>query len=294
MGRRRKSETAKKKKKVNVSLLQRLNAGRVTQPYRILQDLIEKHHRHLIDAKIAIAWNVGGSREDADGRVVLGKVKKGSDLDRELAPYDFVIVLNHDVWNAASFSEHQMNALLDDMLCRCAVSKDKNGEPRIDEKNRVCFRTRKPDLVGFREVVSRWGLWTRDLEEFAKAAEEAKARPLLNQPPEASPKKPRKSNGKAAEASSRTDPAGIRVHDPDAAKAAQVRERAEILNDGTTDCLAAKKFDTAHDMGEQSFKDGVRLEDCPMEPGAEQDDWIRGWLGAEALERYEQPETVAS
>lgn len=292
MGRRRKSgHAAKKKKKVSISLLKRENAGRVVQPYRIMEDLVARFHEHLVDAKIAIAWNVGPAKEDADGRKTLGKVKKGTDLDRELAPFDFVIVLEHSSWNQAGFTERQMYALLDNMLCRCAVAKDKNGETKIDEKDRVVYRIRKPDVVEFKDVVARWGLWTHELEELAKAAEESKDRPMLN-----SFNEPARhtTNGKHHPGeTSTTTPAGVAAHDPDAKKAAQIRERAEILNDGSQNCLAVKASEPAHESGAAAFKGGKRLEECPYDPGAEQDDWLRGFLGAELLERYE-PEPVTA
>lgn len=176
--RRTRAPKEKQRKRVTVKLLEREHAGKVTQPYRIMEELVAKHHQHLAEAKIAIAWRFGW-KPDADGRLILGRCKKGSDLDRELNDYDFVILLNHEVWNSAGFSEKQMRALVDHELCHCQRAIDANGEPKQDEQGRTVYRVRKHDLEEFREVVRRNGLYTADLEEFARAAIERLDQPLL-------------------------------------------------------------------------------------------------------------------
>ena len=65
-------------------------AGRTL--YGMLADIVADHHGALLDARIALAWNLSWT-PDVDGRVTLGKCKKASDLDRELAEFDFVIIL---------------------------------------------------------------------------------------------------------------------------------------------------------------------------------------------------------
>lgn len=198
MGRRRKNGPKEKaRKRVNVKLLDREHAGKVTGPYKLLDLLVAEHHSHLVDAKIAIAWRFGW-RADADGRVILVSVKKGSDLDREMHGYDFVFLINHEVWNGGGFSERAQLRLIDHACCRCQVSKDSNGEEKIDENGRTTYRMRKPDIVEFCEVVARHGLCTDDLTAFAQAAGLAdQNRPLLkDQEPEAvKPKAKADANG---------------------------------------------------------------------------------------------------
>lgn len=177
--RRPRAPKEKARKKVTVKVLQRKHAGQVVGPYRIMESLIEKHHSHLKDAKIVIAWRFGW-KADADGRTKLGQAKKGSDLDRELHDHDFVILLNHDRWNMANFTESQMEALLDHELCHCQVSKDANGEPKTDENGRVVYRMRGHDVEEFKEVFSRHGLWKGDLEFLADEIAEKSSRPLLD------------------------------------------------------------------------------------------------------------------
>ena len=132
--------------------------------YRLLRELVQQFHSELKDARIALAWNLGW-RPDVDGRVILGKCKKASDLDRELADYDFVIILRQSFWIDLRTTDAQRAALLDHELMHAAVRcDDRTGEPIVDERGRVVYRTRKHDIEEFADVVSRHGLWTRDLE----------------------------------------------------------------------------------------------------------------------------------
>ena len=192
MARPRKSSGDKpqKKKAVSVKILEREHAGRTTTAYKLLDDLVEDHHDHLTDAKIAIAWRFGW-KPDVDGRLRLCGVKKGGDLDREMHGYDFVILLNHEAWNESGFREEQMRALIDHALCRCEVSKDSAGEPRIDENNRTVYRLRQPDVQEFSEIVARHGLWTTDLERFAQTILNDKRRPLFKNQADESRDEPR-------------------------------------------------------------------------------------------------------
>src|SRR3972149_12141547 len=96
MGRFRRAKKPKGPKGPSYELIARDSA--VGPPmYALLEELVEAHHEHLTDARIALAWATTWKR-DVDGRLQLGKCKKASDLDRELAPYDFVILLNQDFW----------------------------------------------------------------------------------------------------------------------------------------------------------------------------------------------------
>lgn len=182
MSKRRRNSEPKppKRKTVNVKLAERKNAGKVTEPYRIMEDLIAKHHKHLADAKIAIAWR-SGWKPDADGRLQIGQARKGSDLDRSLHGYDFVILLNREAWKEGGLSEDQKVAVVDHELCHCQVSMDANGEPKTDDLGRTVYRLRKHDIEEFTEVVARYGCYTGQLEQFAVQALDRKRRPLLDQ-----------------------------------------------------------------------------------------------------------------
>jgi hypothetical protein len=135
--------------------------------YDLLDELIEQHHDHLRTARIALAWCTSW-RPDADGRVTLGMCKKASDLDREVAPFDFVILLSRAFWKEEAVTDIQRRALLDHELCHAEV-KLVNGEPQEDERGRVVYRTRDHDIEEFSEIVERYGCYKRDLEKFAQA-----------------------------------------------------------------------------------------------------------------------------
>ncbi len=189
MGRGRKKgagDKPVKKKAVNVKRVERLHAGKIVGVYRIMESLIEANHSHLIDAKICICWRFGW-KPDVDGRVQTHAVKKGSDADRELyeGEWDFVLYLNHEIYNGgtgysgAVFDDSQMEADIDAALCRCAVAQDSGGSQKVDERDRPCWRLRRPDIVAFSDVLARHGLYTSDLEKIANFNLESKKRPLF-------------------------------------------------------------------------------------------------------------------
>jgi hypothetical protein len=134
--------------------------------YRLLRDLVNAQHAHLVDARIALAWCTSW-KPDVDGRVVLGKCKKASDLDRELSAYDFIILLKKSFWQDIAVTHGQRTALLDHELCHAGVAVDpRTGEPITDERRRTVYRLVKHDLEEFNAIVERHGLYKRDLETF--------------------------------------------------------------------------------------------------------------------------------
>jgi len=137
--------------------------------YQMLRRLVDAHHEDLHDARIALAWCTSW-RPDVDGRCVLGKCRRASELDRELAQFDFVILLRRTFWIDERVSELQRHALLDHELHHAAVKvNDRTGEPEYNERGRKIFRTRKHDLEEFTAIVERYGTWTRDVELFYAA-----------------------------------------------------------------------------------------------------------------------------
>lgn len=142
--------------------------------FKVLRDLIVDYHEDLRDARIALAWSTGWKR-DVDGREKLGQCKKASDLDREFAPYDFVIVLNRIFFEDANVSDKQRRAVLDHELCHAGVKYDKTGdEPEVDERGRKVWRLKKHTIEDFSEIVERHGVYKRDVELFAQALRRSK------------------------------------------------------------------------------------------------------------------------
>lgn len=136
--------------------------------YGLLASLVTAHHRDLEGARIALAWCTSWN-PDVDGRVTLGKCKRASELDRELAAFDFIILLRRSFWLDQRVTDAQRTALLDHELCHAAVKLDKHGEPALDARGRVIYRTRKHDLEEFTQIVARHGCYKSDIEAFAHA-----------------------------------------------------------------------------------------------------------------------------
>jgi hypothetical protein len=174
MARRRsfKPKAPPKRKRVSYELIDpKTDQGK--SMHAMLNRLVEVHHSELTNARIALAWNRSW-KPDADGHSKIGQCKKASDLDRELAPYDFVIMLRADFWHSSEVTDDQRRALLDHELCHATVKEGKDGEPARDERDRVIYRMRKHDVEEFSQIVERHGLYKRDLESFAAALRRSK------------------------------------------------------------------------------------------------------------------------
>jgi hypothetical protein len=177
MGRRKGSATKeKRRKRVTVKLIPRKNAGEVTEPWSLMEEIKAKEHANLEGAKIAMAWRIGW-RSDADGIMTLGMCRKRGDLDRELDSFDFVILLNQEAWKGLNTA--QKRALIDHELCHAKIVVDSDGNPKTDDRDRLVCRIRKHDCEEFKSVVERHGLWTSDLAALAQATINDAARPLL-------------------------------------------------------------------------------------------------------------------
>lgn len=213
MARKAKGLKAEKRaKKVSIKLVKRERDKKVASVYVFLEAMLEAHHPHLADAKFAICWRYGW-KTDVDGRVKVTSVKKGSDLDHELHGFDFVVLVNHELWNSAGFGVELCEAYMDDALCRCEVSRDRNGEPQADENGRTVYRIRRPDVEVFQEVIARHGMYSTPIAALAQTIvrKVEQERPLLdrleeaegdNQPAESADPQPAKKpsangNGKA-------------------------------------------------------------------------------------------------
>lgn len=169
----------KKLKKINFEMIHEQDGKHRPEPYRIMDEVRDKWHDEIVTAKIALAWRIS-LKPDKDGHLILGKCIKASDLQRELVDYDFVILLNREVWTDPEFTLAQKKALMDHELCHAAMQTDsETGEPIIDERERNVWRTRKHDIEEFGSVVAHHGCYKRDLERFAEALLKKRGMPLL-------------------------------------------------------------------------------------------------------------------
>lgn len=147
--------------------------------YALLDELVHSHHDHLRDARIVLAWNLTW-QADADGRVRLIACTRASDLARELAPWDFVILLRRATWKDERFADEHRRALMDHALCYAARATDKAGDEAVDERGRAVWRTRKPDIVEFSDVIERHGIYSRDVERIADALRKQGVGPFVH------------------------------------------------------------------------------------------------------------------
>lgn len=166
MGRRRKGEDSggvavaeKKRKAVKTKRINREHAGKVVEPYRILERLVaeEDQFSKLREAKFVLLWKKGW-RPDTDGILIRAKIRKASELDRELGDeFDFAILLSYELWNETKIDEAKEIDLFHE-LCHAAPEMDRDGEQRRDDRGRLCWRLRKHVIQEFPECLNRYGL----------------------------------------------------------------------------------------------------------------------------------------
>lgn len=167
-----------KAKKVNFKLIPEMDEGHEPEPYELLREVRDNWHSELDAAKIALAWKLR-EQSDMDGHLVLGKCIKVSDLQKEFAEYDFIILLNKEIWEM-EFTRAMKVALLDHEMCHAAVATDdETGEVKRDDRGRIVYRMRKHDIEEFQSVVRHHGCYKRDLERFARELMDKSRNPLF-------------------------------------------------------------------------------------------------------------------
>ena len=178
----------KKRKKVLVTPAVRMQDGKPTEPYRLLEELVEKFRDDLKEAKIEILWRAGW-RPDADGWVQIVHVKKAGDELKALGlKADFAILLNKERF--PKLTDRLKRVYLHHSLCHMRPSFDADGEQKQDDKGRKLWRVvKRHDIEQFSEIVNVYGNDALRLDEEAKAAvaeTEAKIdRPLIAKAEEA-------------------------------------------------------------------------------------------------------------
>lgn len=197
MGRRKGSggEKPKKRKKVLVTPADKMRGKELTEPYRIMADLIEKHRADLAEAEIAILWR-SGWRSDADGWTQMVNVKKAGDVDRALAvKADFAVMLNKELF--PKLPDRMKEIYIRHALGHMRPMIDSDGEQKQDDKGRKLWRVKKRhDVEQFSEIIQEYGAESLNLDQEAIAAIKDADRPLLNQ--SATKSATKTGNGKAA------------------------------------------------------------------------------------------------
>lgn len=165
MGRRR--NQSPKPKKVNYELIPREPGGLFASPmYALLDELVDKVHDHLRAARFAFAWCTAW-KPDVDGICKSAMIRRTSDLDREFAPYDFVILVNRPRWTLLDATARR--ALIDHELCHARQKIGPDGEQAEDERGNPQWRLAKHEIEGFIGEYERNGAWTNTLERALSA-----------------------------------------------------------------------------------------------------------------------------
>lgn len=113
--------------------------------YQLIYDLISKYHRNRIEnVNCLVMWR-HNNKMDKDGYIFIADINKSSDKVRELREHDVIIGINKNVWEMLSLNEK--NTVIDTLLERITVSQNKSGEPKEDDRSRVIFRLRKPEVI---------------------------------------------------------------------------------------------------------------------------------------------------
>lgn len=172
---RKRASLKDKRKRVNVKLIKRLYGDNITEPYRILEQVIKNDRPDLKDVKFALAWH-NGWRANADGLMTMGQCRKRSDLDKEIDEYDFIIMLNEKAW--PGLSDINKERLIFHELCHAQVSIDTNGEPMLDDRGRIVCRVRRHDFEDFTEVIQKYG-FKESMSQIAKEALKKVDQPLI-------------------------------------------------------------------------------------------------------------------
>lgn len=172
-----------KPKPVHITLLPESDSdGNRASEYRLLDRALgkaEKYRQGLCEARILLALRHAWSA-DRDGHLILGKAHKASEVERELLgddAFDGLILINAETW--PELNDRQREALLFHECLHFAVVYGDDGEPRKDERNRLCLRYVKHSIEEFKEVVEEYGIYKNDLAEFADALIKAKNQPLF-------------------------------------------------------------------------------------------------------------------
>jgi hypothetical protein len=133
------------------------------QPAKLGAVLVEAIHDTLGKARIGYLFK---EKMKAGGdRVKLGHAERVGAKLEYFANVDFLIVINWQTWLV--LPDFAKIALIDHELCHCTIDVTDKG----DEIPTLVHH----DVEEFGAVVSRWGLWKRDVALFARILKKAPA-----------------------------------------------------------------------------------------------------------------------
>lgn len=124
----------------------------------VARDIIEAHHRHLVEAKMLYLFRFGTWK--VNRKIRGGSAEKCSGKIKFLTGADFIITINGECW--PHMDTKTQCALVDHELCHCGKGdNDADGNPT--------WYIEPHTVEDFAAVIRRHGLWGEDIMKIAKA-----------------------------------------------------------------------------------------------------------------------------
>jgi len=156
------ADTSEKRTPVKLRPVLRKHNGKITEPWKILERLLEECEcfREIKDAAFKLYWRQDW-QVDTDGVVVGAQVCKASERERLLAEeasesLDFQILLPEKAWPTLDEVEKEHRIFHE--LCHCRAARDANGDQKYDSKDRPMWRLRRHPITAFHEEIERFGV----------------------------------------------------------------------------------------------------------------------------------------
>jgi len=176
---------AEKRVPIKLRPVLRKHAGKITEPFRIMERLLNECEElePIQDANIRLYWRKDW-QADVDGVVVGAQCAKATDRERLLTEesgerVDLIILLPGQTWDTLDDTEKEHRLYHE--LCHFAPALGSNGNQKLDEKDRPQWRLKRHPIVAFPSEVKRYGadsvLHRNDI--LAEALEAAET-PLFN------------------------------------------------------------------------------------------------------------------
>lgn len=164
MGRKRNTgEKPEKKTAIKVAPIPRKHAGKITEPWAIMEKLIAEcpHFEALKVAKVKLWWQKDW-KADVDGIAIGAQVCKASEIDRNLAEesagetVDLFIKLPKEQWPNLDETEKRHRLFHELLHIRPALNSE--GKQKRDAKDRLLWRLRKHPITAFHEEITEFGI----------------------------------------------------------------------------------------------------------------------------------------
>jgi hypothetical protein len=125
--------------------------GVLSEPYRILYDLIKTHYPDHVEAGVYLEWSNRGKVDDPWPV----KAHKVSPRDRPRIEEGVCVLINRAWWDDAGTTYALQRYMLDHALATVQVAVDQEGEPVRDAAGRLDFVKVAPPIQVFPEVEER-------------------------------------------------------------------------------------------------------------------------------------------